>query len=143
MTDTVVIQTEQTEVVESQAAETTTLVLTTEPEIQTVEVSLGLVGPQGPQGPPGADGADGVTSFNGRTGTVVLEESDVTAVNTYTQDVMIPTSSIVIDHGLGCYPSVTVISSSGETVMADVQYIDDNHVQISFAGANVFTVYCN
>lgn len=153
--DTVIIQTTQTDVIADESGETATLVVTTEPVVQTVQISQGLAGPAGPTGPEGPAGpagatgptgpagSGGVTEFNGRTGNVSLEESDITAVNTYSQEFMIPTASATVTHNLGCYPSVTIVNTSGDTIVGDVQYLDSNTVLISFTGANVFTVYCN
>jgi hypothetical protein len=157
VTDTIIVQTETTQVVaDSDPDDPTTLIVTSAPVTETVQVNIGTQGIRGPEGPQGETGAAGpagpqgpagesagVTAFNGRSGAVQLQESDVTSVNTFSQEFMMPTATATITHNLGCFPSVTVINSSGETVMSDVQYIDQNNVQISFVGANVFTVYCN
>jgi hypothetical protein len=154
MSDTVIVQTE-TSVIEADP-ENSTVVVTSQPVTETVVVDIGrpgATGPQGPEGDTGATGATGpqgpqgepggVTTWNGRTGPVSLQESDVTAVNTFQQEFQRPTASATVTHNLGCFPAVTVINASNETVLCDVQYVDENNVQVTMNGANVFTVYCN
>ena len=40
-----------------------------------------------------------------------------------------------VEHNLGKFPSVTVIDNNGETVFADVNYIDANTLTIDFSEA--------
>lgn len=49
----------------------------------------------------------------------------------------------VITHGLGKYPSVTIVTSAGEQIQADVQYISSNVVEVSFVGAFAGVAYLN
>jgi hypothetical protein len=153
---TVVIQTETTDVVETTSDEVTTVVVATTPVTETVEVNIGIPGATGPEGPQGETGATGpqgdtgpqgepggVTTFNGRNGAVTLQESDITTVNTFSQEFQVATRSATITHNLGCYPSVTVVNSAGDTVIADVQYVDPDNVVVSFSNENTFTVFCN
>lgn len=48
-----------------------------------------------------------------------------------------------INHQLGRFPSVTIVDTSGNKVMADVQYIDANNITISFTNAFAGKAYLN
>lgn len=48
-----------------------------------------------------------------------------------------------IPHGLGKYPSVTVVDSGGNKVVGDVKYIDINNLEISFVGGFSGMAYLN
>ena len=60
---------------------------------------------------------------------------------THYQDV--PQSTWIITHNLGKCPSVTVVTSSGEKVEADVYYKNLNTVEINFIGAFAGVAYLN
>lgn len=45
-----------------------------------------------------------------------------------------PSSEWIINHNLGCYPSVTVIDSSGRQVEGGVSYETINKIKIEFSG---------
>lgn len=49
----------------------------------------------------------------------------------------------VITHNLGKFPSVTIVNSAGEQVIADVTYINSNVVEASFMGAFAGVAYLN
>jgi len=44
---------------------------------------------------------------------------------------------------MGKYPSVTIVNSAGEQVIADVNYISSNVVEVSFMGAFAGVAYLN
>jgi len=48
-----------------------------------------------------------------------------------------------ITHNMGKYPSVTIVNSAGEQVIADVNYISSNVVEVSFMGAFAGVAYLN
>lgn len=48
-----------------------------------------------------------------------------------------------ISHGLGKYPSVTVVDSGGSVVEGDVNYISTNNVQLTFSAAFSGSAYLN
>jgi hypothetical protein len=54
-----------------------------------------------------------------------------------------PASRWTIVHGLGCYPSVDVVDSTGATVEGDVQYVSSNEITLSFMGGFSGTAYLN
>ena len=60
---------------------------------------------------------------------------------THYQDV--PQATWVVNHNLGKCPSVTVVTSSGEQVQADVNYKNLNSLEINFSGAFAGTAYLN
>lgn len=71
----------------------------------------------GPQGPPGPKGDTGAPSF------------------TYEHEQVVPQSVWSVGHGLGGFPNVTVVDSTGRVVIGDVEYIDDNSLQLIFSAA--------
>lgn len=60
---------------------------------------------------------------------------------THYQDV--PSSKWTVNHGLGKYPSVTIVSSAGERVYADVQYKSPSQIELDFVGAFAGVAYLN
>jgi hypothetical protein len=54
-----------------------------------------------------------------------------------------PSAKWTIQHNLNKFPSVTVVSSAGDAVFADVKYIDNNNVELNFSAAFGGRAYCN
>jgi hypothetical protein len=52
-------------------------------------------------------------------------------------------STWIVNHNLRKYPSVTVTLSTGQVGYADVIYIDENNLTITFSGANSGKAYMN
>lgn len=52
---------------------------------------------------------------------------------TYEFTQMIPQATWNVSHGLGYYPSVTVVDSAGSQVVGDVNYTDRNNLTITFS----------
>ena len=48
-----------------------------------------------------------------------------------------------VEHDLGSYPSVTVVDSSGRYVIGDVQYLDENTIEVSFSASFAGKAYLN
>jgi hypothetical protein len=53
----------------------------------------------------------------------------------YTHNQAVPATTWTITHGLGRYPSVTVVDSAGSVVEGDVQYVSSNQITCTFASA--------
>lgn len=86
--------------------------------IELVEVAeQGLSGPPGPQGEPGLPGPPGLSGAN------------------YVHAQSVPDADWTISHGLGRYPSVTVVDSAGSAVIGNVEYVSANQVVVHFNGA--------
>jgi hypothetical protein len=58
-------------------------------------------------------------------------------------DQMSASATWLIAHGLGKYPSVTIVDSSGATVEGAVDYVDANSLTVSFSAAFAGTAYLN
>ena len=52
-------------------------------------------------------------------------------------------AQVTVTHGLGKYPSVTVIDSAGDEVEGDVLYLSASALVVSFSAPFSGTVYCN
>lgn len=52
-------------------------------------------------------------------------------------------STWVINHSLGKLPSVTVVDSSGNTVVGDITYNNNNQLTLTFSAAFTGTAYIN
>jgi hypothetical protein len=52
----------------------------------------------------------------------------------YTHNQGVPAATWSVAHNLGFYPNVTVVDSSGSSVIGDVQYTDSNNLIITFSG---------
>ncbi|WP_404988164.1 siphovirus ReqiPepy6 Gp37-like family protein [Clostridium culturomicium] len=61
----------------------------------------------------------------------------------YTFNQISPKGVWKIPHGLGKYPSVTVVDSGGNKVVGDIKYIDINNLEISFVGGFSGIAYLN
>ena len=46
-----------------------------------------------------------------------------------------PSTTWTIPHGLGLYPSVTTVDSTGEVILGDVTYVDDENITVTFGEA--------
>lgn len=87
--------------------------------------SVGPPGPQGPQGPEGPQGPAGVG------GVTYIHHQDIAS------------AEWIIDHNFDQYPSVAVVDSAGETVIAEVTYPSSTRVVIRFSAANGGRAYLN
>jgi len=82
-----------------------------------IDVELGVPGPPGPQGAQGPQGAPGLSGAS------------------YVHTQSVPDANWAIAHGLGRYPSVTVVDSAGTVVFGDVEYVSVNLVVVHFNGS--------
>lgn len=62
---------------------------------------------------------------------------------TYIHDQLVASSSWVISHTMQKRPSVTVVTSAGDVVYGDVNYVDDSNLTVSFAAAFSGKAYLN
>lgn len=51
--------------------------------------------------------------------------------------------SVTVTHNLNKRPAVTVVDTAGNTVVADVRYVNDEVALVSFQQINSGTIYCN
>ena len=72
-------------------------------------------------------------------GAVAAGSGDLTSV--YNQVAAAATWSV--PHNLGKYPTVGVVDTGNNWLIADVHYVDVNNLTVSFAGATSGKVYCN
>lgn len=62
---------------------------------------------------------------------------------TYTYEQSAVSDEWTIEHNMGKYPSVTVVDSAGNEIIAEVQYIDKNNLVIYMASPFKGTAYLN
>lgn len=55
----------------------------------------------------------------------------------------VPSATWTINHGLNCYPSVTIVDSTGREVIGAVEYIDADNLTVTFSAAFSGTAYLN
>jgi hypothetical protein len=67
----------------------------------------------------------------------------VSATRPFTHEQLVPSSSWVISHGMQKHPSVTVVTSAGDIVCGDVNYVDENNLVVNFAAPFGGTAYLN
>ncbi len=83
--------------------------------------------------------ATNVDAYGRVTGTraVTTDDLPATAVHAYDRNLVFvqgtPLASWSIAHNLGKYPSVTVVNSAGDEVVADVNFVDANNLVLTFA----------
>ena len=112
------------------------LAIETPGDVQVVELPVEMIElleipEQGPAGPPGAAGAQGPQGIPGLSGA------------NYVHTQAVPDADWTITHGLGRYPSVTVVDSAGSTVLGNVEYLSANQVVVHFNGAFGGSAYLN
>lgn len=90
----------------------------------TLEV-IGEVGPRGLQGIQGEVGPAGPPSLS------FYRHHQTSASDTW-----------LIEHDLFYPPSVTIVDSAGTVLLADVFYIDDFHIQVTFSAPTAGYAYC-
>lgn len=71
------------------------------------------------------------------------QPSDETATSTYVHSQAVASATWVIAHGLGRYPSVSVVDSALNVVVGDVRYDNTNQVTVTFSAAFGGTAYLN
>ncbi|MBC2722348.1 siphovirus ReqiPepy6 Gp37-like family protein [Desulfosporosinus sp.] len=59
--------------------------------------------------------------------------SEAPQASTYIHTQLSPSQIWTVNHGLGLFPSVTVVDSAGSTVMGEVKYLSNNSVELSFS----------
>lgn len=62
---------------------------------------------------------------------------------TYIHEQGVASAVWTVQHNLNKYPSVTVVDSSDNVIVADIEYIDTNTVRISMVGASKGRAYLN
>jgi hypothetical protein len=93
--------------------------------------ALGAVATTGVQGPTGAAGANGATGPAGP------------GASTYTYTQSSPATVWTINHGLGRFPSVSVVDSTDREVEGDILYVDSNHITLTFTAGFSGSAYLN
>lgn len=76
-------------------------------------------------------------------GKIPLSQIPDATFNTYTYYQITPSDNWVIKHNLNRRPSVTIVDSSGNVVVGEVKYIDNNTINISLVGVFAGTAYLN
>ena len=116
-------------------------------------VRLEHTGKTGPQGIPGPQGEPGLGIPDGGTeGQVLQKASDVTgdfqwlsptfSDKTHIQNFSV-TNTVNVAHNLSKYPAITVVNSAGDEVEGDINYVDANHVVVTFSAPFSGQIYCN
>src|SRR5436190_402112 len=91
-----------------------------------VFATMNLAGPPGPEGEPGPAGAPGAPGPQGPQG--VPGGGTGSGDLFYRWDQVSPATIWHVNHGMGKFPTVTVVDSAGHEVRGEVTYIDMNHV---------------
>lgn len=61
----------------------------------------------------------------------------------YTHNQIMSSNTWLIVHNLGKYPSVNILDSSGNNVIGEIEYIDENSIIISFSAEFTGKAYLN
>ena len=87
--------------------------------------------------------AQGQIKFVGATGASGPPGTSGDADNTFIYTQSTPAAVWLINHGLGRYPAVDVVDSSNSEVDGDLQYLDSNHLSITFSAPFSGEAYLN
>ncbi len=71
-----------------------------------------------------------------------IEQSEVPAI-TYVHTQATASSEWLVNHNLNKFPSVTVIDSAGDELLAGINYISQNSLTVSFSQATTGKAVCN
>jgi hypothetical protein len=90
----------------------------------------GLKGDKGDQGITGLKGDQGDKGDKGDTG-----DQGIPGVSgaSYVHNQAIASTTWIVNHNLGRYPSVTVIDSAGDEVEGDIKYNNSNQITLTFS----------
>lgn len=93
----------------------------------------------------GSDGNNAYITKNFSVGTFLayIEDNGNFSQDTFVHPQLVSSAVWVIGHGLGNFPSVTVLDSSGNTVFGEITYTDANTVTLTFSAAFTGTAYLN
>jgi len=83
----------------------------------------------------------GVSASNS-AGTVTVNVPGLSG-ESYTHTQSIASDTWIIVHGLGSYPSVTIIDSSGDEVEGELKYVSSNEIHVTFSAMFGGTAYLN
>lgn len=72
-----------------------------------------------------------------------LDELNITNDKEYIFTQTTPSDYWIISHGLGKFPSVTVVDSAGTLVEGQTHYINENQIELEFFGAFAGKAYLN
>ena len=93
----------------------------------------------------GSDGNNAYITKNFSIGEFLsfIETTGTFVQDTFTYNQAISNSIWIINHGLGTFPSVTVLDSAGNTVFGDIVYNDQNTLTLTFSASFTGTAYLN
>lgn len=77
------------------------------------------------------------------TGNKTSAELNIEADKTYTYTQATATQTWEITHNLAKYPSVTIVDSSGNIVIGEISYTDENNLTVTFMSAFSGKAYLN
>jgi len=93
----------------------------------------------------GSDGNNAYITKNFSVGTFLayIEDNGSFTQDTFVYSQLNSASVWVLNHGLGSFPSVTVLDSAGNTVFGDIVYNDQNTLTLTFSASFTGTAYLN
>lgn len=74
---------------------------------------------------------------------VTITGESIPGAPTYIHHQQVAAREWLIEHGLGKYPSVTIVDSGGNYVIGDVRYMGDNVLRVAFSAAFAGKAYLN
>lgn len=76
-------------------------------------------------------------------GNVTSQQLGIVSDLTYVYKQLSPAASWTITHNLGKYPSVSVADSAGNTVIGEVNYVNENSLVVTFSAQFAGVAYLN
>lgn len=109
--------------------------------LESLKGYVGLDGPPGPAGPQGATGPAGPQGDPGPQG--IQGPQGLAGDSTHVHTQAIPEAVWQVNHGMGKFPSVTVVDSAGTEVVGVVTYVDTMSLTIEFSAGFAGNAYLN
>ena len=79
----------------------------------------------------------------GAPGIVYLVSATALGVFTFIFNQPTPAATWVVNHSLGRFPAVTIVTSSGDQSYGDINYVNSSQITLSFASAFAGVAYFN
>jgi len=111
-----------------------------QPLVSRIPIELSMTKP-GPKGEPGLSAYE-VWIEDGNVGSATDYLTSVGS-STFIHDQIASSNTWVISHGLGKYPSVSIVDTGNTVIIGDVVYLSTNELQVSFTAIFSGKAYLN
>lgn len=91
----------------------------------------------------GSDNENNNATKNFSVGALALTIADFLSLGTFTFNQSTPATTWLIPHNLEKFPSVTIVDSSGNVIMGETLYTNNNNITLTFSAPFTGKAYLN